>query len=212
MTKSDLSLSNFVKGYFSWMDCGCLRNAGIRLCNLFRYSEKKNEKREELNLKTNIMKKYFLVTTILLAISLLLIGFFKKPANGTGQGFAVVELFTSEGCSSCPPADEAVADIARQYKNNVFILAYHVDYWNYLGWKDMFSNSAYSNRQKQYASLLNVSSVYTPQIIVNGKTEFVGSDKIKLEQTISKELNSQVIKPFEISTRSSDGKKFWGNL
>jgi hypothetical protein len=158
------------------------------------------------------MKKYFFAVIILLAISFVMIGFLKKSETKARQGFAVVELFTSEGCSSCPPADEVVAELAKQNENNVFILGYHVDYWNYLGWKDIYSNSAYSNRQKQYASVLNLSSVYTPQIIVNGKTELVGSDKNKLQQTISKELISEMIKPFDISATSSDGKNVSVNL
>ncbi len=134
------------------------------------------------------------------------ISFIKKPETKAAQGFAVVELFTSEGCSSCPPADEAVADIAKQNKSNVFILGYHVDYWNYLGWKDMYSSSAYSNRQKQYASVFQLNSIYTPQIVVNGKTEFVGSDKNKLQQTITKELNNNIAKPFDASAKSTDEK------
>jgi hypothetical protein len=158
------------------------------------------------------MKKYFFAVIILSAISFVIISFLKRSETKAGQGFAVVELFTSEGCSSCPPADEVVANLAKQNEKNVFILGYHVDYWNYLGWKDVYSNSAYSNRQKQYASTLNLSSVYTPQIVVNGKTELVGSDKNKLQQTISKELNSETIKPFDISAKSSDGKNVSVNL
>jgi hypothetical protein len=152
------------------------------------------------------MKRYFFAAIILLVISFVMISFFKKPETKAGQGFAVVELFTSEGCSSCPPADEVVAELAKQNEKNVFILGYHVDYWNYLGWKDIYSNSAFSNRQKQYAAILNLTSVYTPQIVVNGKTELVGSDKNKLQQIITKELNSETIKPFDISAKSSDGK------
>ena len=158
------------------------------------------------------MKKYFFAVIILVALSFAIISFLKKSETKAGKGFAVVELFTSEGCSSCPPADEAVAEISKQYKSNVFILGYHVDYWNYLGWKDIYSNSAYSNRQKQYASLLKLNSVYTPQIIVNGKTEFVGSDKNKLQQTISKELTNEMIKPFDISAKSTDDKNVVVNL
>jgi hypothetical protein len=158
------------------------------------------------------MKKYFFAVIILSAISFSMIGFLKKSETKAGKGFAVVELFTSEGCSSCPPADEVVANLAKQNEKNVFILGYHVDYWNYLGWKDIYSNSAYSNRQKQYASTLKLSSVYTPQIVVNGKTELVGSDKNKLQQTISKELSSEIIKPFDISAKSTDGKNVSVNL
>ena len=152
------------------------------------------------------MKKYFLAAIVLLALAFIIISFLKKPETQAAQGFAVVELFTSEGCSSCPPADEAVAEIAKQNKSNVFILGYHVDYWNYLGWKDAFSSNAYSNRQKQYASVFKLNSIYTPQIVVNGKTEFVGSDKNKLQQTIAKELNNNTAKPFDASAKSVDEK------
>ncbi len=106
------------------------------------------------------------------------------------KGFAVVELFTSEGCSSCPPADEAVADIQREFPDNVFVLSFHVDYWNYLGWKDEFSDASYSVRQQRYGSAFHLESIYTPQVVVNGKKEFVGSDKIELEKTIGESLKS----------------------
>ncbi len=152
------------------------------------------------------MKKYFLVPAILLTLSFFAFRFSKNPENKSGQGFAVIELFTSEGCSSCPAADDAVAEIAKQSKNNVFILGYHVDYWNYLGWKDAFSNSAYSDRQKQYANVFRLNSIYTPQIVVNGKTEFVGSDKNKLQQTIAKELSMVMMRPFDVSARALDDK------
>jgi hypothetical protein len=100
-----------------------------------------------------------------------------KPATITsGQGFAVVELFTSEGCSSCPPADELLARVQKENTGKpVYILAYHVDYWNRLGWKDVFSSADFSKRQSTYANWLKLSGVYTPQAIVNGRTEFVGS-------------------------------------
>jgi hypothetical protein len=103
------------------------------------------------------------------------------------EGFALVELFTSEGCSSCPPADEAVGRL-NGWKKNIYILSFHVDYWNYLGWKDVFSNPAYSSRQQEYGSMFHLSSIYTPQIIVNGKVEFVGSDEIRLRETIEESI------------------------
>jgi hypothetical protein len=109
--------------------------------------------------------------------------------GNTGKGFAVIELFTSEGCSSCPPADALVARIQKESSDKpVYILAFHVDYWNRLGWKDVFSSSEYSERQKQYARLLNLSSVYTPQIVVNGHTEFVGSEEGNLRNVIRTNL------------------------
>ena len=106
-----------------------------------------------------------------------------------GNGFAVVELFTSEGCSSCPPADALVAAVEKEDKDlPVYILAFHVDYWDRLGWKDAFSAAAYSDRQKDYARWLKLSSIYTPQVIVNGRKEFVGSDAATLHQAINSSL------------------------
>jgi len=102
----------------------------------------------------------------------------------------VVELFTSEGCSSCPPADKLVAAAQNEFKENTIILSYHVDYWDGLGWKDPFSKRAFSERQRQYAQYFKLESVYTPQAIVNGKTEFVGSNKSALWNAISSYKNS----------------------
>jgi len=106
-----------------------------------------------------------------------------------GNGFAVVELFTSEGCSSCPPADALVARLQEEDKNlPVYILAFHVDYWDRLGWKDVFSDAAYTDRQRQYAAWLKLSTIYTPQVVVNGKKEFVGSNEAALRQAIGSSL------------------------
>jgi hypothetical protein len=103
---------------------------------------------------------------------------------------SVVELFTSEGCSSCPSADKLVAVAQREFNDNTIVLSYHVDYWDRLGWKDPFSKSAYTDRQRKYAEHLNLESVYTPQTIVNGKTEFVGSNKSALWNAISSYTNA----------------------
>jgi hypothetical protein len=112
-----------------------------------------------------------------------------NKVNSANKGFAFVELFTSEGCSSCPPADELVAKIQKESKDKpVYILAYHVDYWNRLGWKDVFSSADYSKRQNDYANYLHLQSVYTPQIVVNGKTEFVGSEEAILRNAINTNL------------------------
>jgi hypothetical protein len=100
------------------------------------------------------------------------------------KGFALVELFTSEGCSSCPAADEAIGRIQDPVQN-VFILCFHVDYWNYLGWKDLYSNPAYSARQQEYGNLFHLNSIYTPQVVVNGQTQFVGSDEVRLRSAIA---------------------------
>jgi hypothetical protein len=121
------------------------------------------------------------------------------------EGFAVVELFTSEGCSSCPSADKVVAALPAEFPDNVYILSFHVDYWNYIGWKDVFSKPEYTQRQRQYASKLRLQSIYTPQVIVNGRHEFVGSNKVKLQSTISSELKSTSGKLINLLA-ATDGK------
>ena len=88
----------------------------------------------------------------------------------------VVELFTSQGCSSCPPADAFLTDLARQ-RPDVLALAFHVTYWDYLGWKDPFSLDAATARQRDYARYLREDGVYTPQMVVDGTTGFVGSSR-----------------------------------
>lgn len=122
------------------------------------------------------------------------------------NGFAVLELFTSEGCSSCPPADELMGKIEKEYKDEpVYLLSYHVDYWNRLGWKDRFSTAENSQRQQQYSRLLN-SQVYTPQLVVNGKTEFVGSDENNIRNAIQKALFTSKKTPVALSAITSKNR------
>jgi hypothetical protein len=100
----------------------------------------------------------------------------------------VVELFSSEGCSSCPPADTTLADLDRlQPVSGAQILALelHVDYWNDLGWSDPYSSAAISHRQRQYAAVMGARSVYTPQAIVDGTHQVVGSNRDGLVQAIA---------------------------
>jgi hypothetical protein len=120
--------------------------------------------------------------------------------NLATKGFAVVELFTSEGCSSCPPADELVLRIEKESTGQpIYILAYHVDYWNRLGWKDVFSSSEYSKRQSQYAEWLHSGSVYTPQIVVNGQKEFIGSEEGILRSAIKSNLEKSATTTLNLS-------------
>lgn len=95
----------------------------------------------------------------------------------------VLELFTSQGCSSCPPADKLLKDVK---SDNIIALSYHVDYWNYIGWNDPFSKKEFTNKQRKYGSKFYSSTIYTPQLVVNGKEHFVGSDRQKLKQKIAK--------------------------
>ncbi|MFC4213167.1 DUF1223 domain-containing protein [Pedobacter lithocola] len=130
------------------------------------------------------------IALLLLSICTISFAFTSKRKESAPNGFAVVELFTSEGCSSCPPADALVARIEKENQDRpVYILAYHVDYWDRLGWKDTFSNRIFSQRQNQYAKWLNLSSVYTPQIVVNGSREFVGSEEKTLRSAITSSLS-----------------------
>jgi hypothetical protein len=129
-------------------------------------------------------------------------------AKTTDKGFAVVELFTSEGCSDCPSADAVVAKIEKESTDKpIYILAFHVDYWNRLGWKDIFSTSQYSDRQRQYAEWLHLSSVYTPQVVVNGHTEFVGSQEGTLRSTIKTVLEKDASPQVSLENVKVDGSK-----
>lgn len=124
------------------------------------------------------------------------------------KGFAVVELFTSEGCSSCPPADAAIEKLQKQAGDRpVYVLAYHVDYWDRLGWKDPFSSATFSNRQNNYAEWLNLSSVYTPQVIVNGRTEFVGSQEGKLANVVANALGRSSVSELALTYSGITGNK-----
>ncbi len=88
---------------------------------------------------------------------------------------AVIELFTSQGCSSCPPAEAVLGDLAG--RRDVIALAFHVDYWNNLGWVDRFSAADFTKRQYAYAKKLGLDSVYTPQVVIDGHEDVVGSDR-----------------------------------
>ncbi|MEO8218617.1 MAG: DUF1223 domain-containing protein [Acidobacteriota bacterium] len=135
------------------------------------------------------------MTKWILAVSALLVGLvFIIAAGGAGSegngvdsgGVAVVELFTSQGCSSCPPADRLLTEIGsnQHWQGKVIPLAFHVDYWNRLGWSDPFSSPAWSQRQQNYASAFRSSQVYTPQAVVNGKVQMVGSNRAAVTSAI----------------------------
>lgn len=102
----------------------------------------------------------------------------------------VMELFTSQGCSSCPPADELISRLGREQVPGarVIPLAFHVDYWNSSGWTDPFSSSLWSARQNDYARALHSDQLYTPQLVVNGTAQMVGSDERRVRQQIERDL------------------------
>lgn len=111
--------------------------------------------------------------------------------GGADKPFVVIELFGSEGCSSCPPADELLREFqsaAKAQGKNIFTLSFHVDYWDYLGWVDPFSQAQFTQRQYEYARVLKSSSVYTPQMIINGTHAFVGSNKNSAQKYVDQHL------------------------
>ena len=111
--------------------------------------------------------------------------------TGLSNRGAVLELFTSEGCSSCPKADALFADIvagAERDRSPVYALAFHVDYWDHLGWKDAFSTPQYSERQRWYADRTAASAVYTPELVIGGSEFFVGSDRRHARSAIDRAL------------------------
>ncbi len=117
-----------------------------------------------------------------------------NPDKNAFKGFAVLELFTSEGCSSCPPADELMGKIQNEYKDsNLYVLAYHVDYWDKQGWKDVFSNADYTKRQYEYAKWLGKEPIYTPQVIINGKTDHIASQETIVRGAIKKVLSNPAV-------------------
>jgi hypothetical protein len=117
-----------------------------------------------------------------------------KPVETRAKTPVLVELFTSEGCSSCPPADRVLSQLDKEQSNaeaEIITLALHVDYWNYLGWKDEFSSKSYSERQNGYAQHFKLDSSYTPQMIVDGQTQFVGSNLGTANKAISDSAKNQ---------------------
>jgi hypothetical protein len=103
-----------------------------------------------------------------------------RPAHADPR--AVVELFTSQGCSSCPPADKLIGELAKD--PGIIALSMPVDYWDYLGWKDTLADARFSARQKAYSRMRGDRNVYTPQVIVNGSAQVIGSDRAKIEGAI----------------------------
>jgi hypothetical protein len=114
----------------------------------------------------------------------------------------VVELFTSEGCSSCPPADALLGELTqRQY---VLPLSFHVDYWDYIGWKDRFADPLFTQRQRAYAEVQGSSMVYTPQMIIAGAIDVVGSDRKAVEQALKRAYTRNTMYRIQV-VREKDG-------
>ncbi len=119
----------------------------------------------------------------------------------------LLELFTSEGCSSCPPADKLLQKLDRAQPvdgADLIVLSEHVDYWNHLGWTDPYSSAEFSKRQQNYASLLD-SDVYTPQLVIDGRKQVVGSDRAAVDRAIEDSLRSPKIPVVVNAKREANG-------
>ena len=114
----------------------------------------------------------------------------------------VVELYTSQGCSSCPPADRILGELSE--RDDVIALGLHVDYWDYLGWKDKFANPEFTNRQRAYARAAGERTIYTPQMVIGGKDHVIGSKPMKISNLIRK--HSQKSAPVSLRIKRSGGE------
>jgi hypothetical protein len=115
-----------------------------------------------------------------------------SASNSAKRSPVIVELFTSEGCSSCPPADALLRRLDETQPipgAEVIVLGSHVDYWNYIGWTDRFSTKQLTDRQREYGDSFNLDSVYTPQMVVDGRTELNGADESRVRKTITAAAN-----------------------
>lgn len=137
----------------------------------------------------------------------------QSPAGTQNRTPVVVELFTSEGCSTCPPADELLLNLEeRQFIDGAEVIAIeeHVDYWNHDGWTDPFSSSEWTLRQQDYAAALKIGGVYTPQMVIDGREQFIGSRINEVSASILKNAHRQraAVGISEIATTGKQAKQF----
>ena len=114
-----------------------------------------------------------------------------------GDAPVVVELFTSQGCSSCPAADEILLKLGD--RDNVIALALHVDYWDYIGWKDQFAHAAFTKRQKGYARSFGSRMIYTPQMVINGTKDVVGNRPMEVAEAVDEYADMAMLAPLKLS-------------
>jgi hypothetical protein len=138
------------------------------------------------------------------AVWLAMFGLFAaiRPA-AAGAVREVVELFTSQGCSSCPPADRVLGDLAKN--PDILAVSLPIDYWDYIGWRDTLASPLFTARQKSYAEATGQSQIYTPQAIVNGLKDAVGSDPLAIEKAARQtlETNGVMAVPLDVSARGA---------
>lgn len=154
-----------------------------------------------------IRRVFALAILVVAVISLCMALLAKTSEPGVPRRAVVVELFTSEGCSSCPPADELLGHLRQELsaKNiQVIPLGFHVDYWNRLGWKDRFSSAEFTQRQEQYTHALKVDGPYTPEMVVDGDVEFVGNDAGQAQRTIRQQASQLETAQVKIAPTGAD--------
>src|SRR5579859_3707894 len=153
------------------------------------------------------MVKMFALVILAIAGIYIAIVLAKTTEPGVPRRTVVVELFTSEGCSSCPPADELLGHLRQELpaKNvQVIPLGFHVDYWNSQGWKDRFSSAEFTQRQEQYTRALKVEGPYTPEMVVDGAVEFVGNDAGQAQRTIRQQASELETAQVKITLAGAD--------
>ena len=151
-----------------------------------------------------ILKKFTAPFIGLLMMIVTAGGLMTVQAGDAGSSVKVVELFTSQGCSSCPPADAVLGSYVK--KRDVVALSYSVDYWDYLGWRDTFGSPENSQRQRAYAEARGDGAVYTPQAVVNGMAHVNGAHKVAINKEFSKTNEALGGKKARLSAVSRDGK------
>jgi hypothetical protein len=127
---------------------------------------------------------------------------FQKPLGSTP---VVVELYTSQGCSSCPPADALISQLAHQ-RGQVIPLAFHVDYWDHLGWRDPFSSKLWTQRQMMYVRSFHLNSAYTPQMVVNGSRQFIGSNASAMNAAVEEASRVKPVGNVAVDVARRDSK------
>ena len=160
------------------------------------------------------MKKVGLVVIVLSALGIMAFnGAFKNqkievraetPEMNSYEPIVVLELFTSQGCSSCPPADVLLEKMKNQFPEQVYALSYHVDYWDYIGWEDPFSNSNFTKKQSIYNTKFRNRSNYTPELVINGKEHFVGSSQAKMAAGIEKYKEEKTVNSLTLKNVKSN--------
>lgn len=124
-----------------------------------------------------------------------------SQVHAQDKPLGVVELFTSQGCNSCPPADRVLGELAQN--DDVIALAYHVDYWDYLGWRDTLGSAENTERQRDYGRSFGSGSVYTPQAVINGRTHVNGANRNAVHQTIERMADTADGMVVDVSIRRS---------